>query len=175
MSIMLALLLQSAGVPTASPSPPPPQAEPAVAARIVRGMPVFDLRGVPVGNVSSINGDTVVIDTGVMKVAFAVSEFGMRSGALVSALTKAEVEMVGAQVETEVVASRVPLLKAGVKVVGSDGMPIGSIVSVEPGFVVVSLVSSGMVKLPQHSFAGSGGNLVMATTLERLRKLIASS
>lgn len=180
MSFLIAALLQAASAAAPAPQasqqsdPAIPSVEAAVPSRVVRGMPVFDTRGGLVGNVASISGDTLVVDTGTAKVAFAVSDFGMRSGSLVSSLTRADVEMLGAQVESEVAASRTPLLKVGVGVVGSDGAPIGTVVAVEPGFLVVGLLPSGLVKLPVHSFAGSGGSLVMATTLERLRRLIPS-
>jgi len=172
MSILIALALQSAAA-VAAPAPAPTM-DVSVSGRIEIGMPVYDLSGGPVGNVFSVKGDTVVVDTGSRKVAFASSVFTMRSGGLVIGLSKADVESAGSQIEQSVVASRTPLLRSGVSVVGADGAPIGSVISVKPGFVLVKLIPSGMVMLPDHSFAGANGRLVMGMTLRQLQELIAS-
>lgn len=167
---IIAFALQAAA-PQAAPAPTS-ASDIAVSGRIERGMPVVDLNGDPVGHVAAISEDTLLLDTGSMKVAFAPQEFQMRSGGLVFNLTKAEVELAGAEIEQSIASSRLQLLKAGVPVVGADGVPIGKVNAVEPGFLVVDLLPSGMIKMPDHSFAGVGNNLVVGTTLAQIREIV---
>lgn len=172
MSLLLALALQTAASPAAS--APPPVEDVAVSGRIERGMPIVDPQGAPVGNVASVDGDTLVVDTGSRRVAFSTSEFRMRSGGLVLGLSRSDVDQAGSEIERSIASSRASLMRVGVGVVGADGLAIGSVRAVQPGFLLVALVPDGSVLIPDHAFAGADGHLVMGTTLAALRQMIAA-
>lgn len=174
MLYLVAIALQAASPQVQVPAADPATAVSIVGGRIERGMPVVDRNGELVGNVALVEEDTLLLDTGTRKVAFATSEFVLRAGGLVFPMTKAEVDETGAQIEASIASSRAALLKVGVPVVGVDGALVGRIRSLEPGFVVLDLVPSGIVKMPDHSFASSEGALVIGMTGAQLQEILAS-
>jgi len=79
------------GTPDATPAGQA-SATPAIGGAVTAGQIVKDTKGAPVGRIESVNGGNVVLATSNSKVTVPVSSFSTQDGALVFAMSAAEVD-----------------------------------------------------------------------------------
>ena len=166
-AIAAAMMLQA--VPPAAPADDAgAMARTAVQSAVPTAGPVVGAKvqgpdGSPVGTVSSVTVDSVVVDTGTTRAAFAPSSFTPSGGVLLFGLTRAQVEEEAAKAAKDAAAATTALFAAGAVVVDEAGGRVGRIESVSADSVVVA---TGVVRasVPKASFASHDGTLVIGLT-----------
>lgn len=145
-------------------------AQPALAqATIAAGVKVNDTQGAPVGTVTSIDGDFVILKTDKHEVRLPKNSFTPTDDALLFGMTQAQLnaEVEKAQVDPA------DLLKAGAQVRDTAGGLVGTIEAVEAEFATLKLTALS-VKLPISAFGATAEGLVIGTTAAELEAQAAA-
>lgn len=135
---------------------------PAVAHAQDVGATVYGNDGNPIGTVESVANGVVTIDTGKHKAPIPADLIGTgETGPSINA-TKGQIDaMMDAQV-AEANAKRDAALVEGAAVVSADGMPAGTIYTIDSEDTVILQNEGGIVTLTRESFAVSPEGALMA-------------
>jgi preprotein translocase subunit YajC len=133
-------------------------ATPALAQAIAVGMQVTDSAGAPVGTVTAINGDTIVVKTDKHEAAVAKTSVTPANGKLLFGMTQAQLD---AQIEKSEAAADASV-KAGATVKGSAGTPIGTIESADADWVTIAIDPTHKLKIPRSGVRGNPDGTVTA-------------
>ncbi len=170
---LLAAALLAGGQTTA------PQAQPttapvtgAAAATPTVGAAVSDQSGVPVGTITQINGNVVVIDTGTIKAGVPLAAVGPGpNGGLITTVTKAQLETAAAQNAAQLKS----LLVAGTSVHASDETTaVGTIKTADAQFVTLT-TPKGDVRFPAGAFAARPSGLIVSMTPDQFDAAVTQS
>jgi len=132
------------------------------------GATVNDTSGGAVGKITEVAGGNATIDTGTVKAAVPVTSFGAgQNGALVLAMTKAQLESAAAQTKPAEVT-------VGANVVGPQGNPVGKVAAVSGDLVTVETPKT-KVQLPKNAFAAKGSDLAIGMTQDQLEAAAAKA
>ena len=113
-------------------------AAPAMAAGIEVGATVVGPEGNPVGKIVSVEGDSVILDTGKHKVPTTTGNYVVGDMGPVIGVTKVQLNgMMDARV-AQANAARDAALVVGAEVLTSDGQPLGTVGSIDGDNVVIT-------------------------------------
>ena len=142
-------------------------ATPALAAPILPGTQVVDTKGQQVGTVSAVNADsTITVNTGTHQVSLPVTSFTPNKGALLFALSRAELDAKAAADESVAV---------GKPVKGTGGTLLGTIEQLDDQFATLKLTSGQSIKLPRNGISGEATGAVAGISLEQLQAQLSAS
>lgn len=166
---MLASLPASvmAQTPTASASPAP-------APKLVEGAKVFDAAGDEVGTIVSVDGSTVVLDTGTHRASLAVSSFATNAKGPLVGMTKSQLNTAIEEAAAKSAAALNAALIVGADIRSQDGVVVGKVKGIQADSVVVDR-TSGAVGLSKGSFVVTSGGLGISMTAKQLEDAIAKT
>lgn len=126
------------------------------------GVTVFGNDDAPIGTVETNDGATVVVDTGKHKAPLPANLLAEREGKWTVNATKAQIDgMMDAQV-AQANAARDAALVEGAAVVSADGMPAGTVYTIDSEDAVIVQNDMGIVTLTRESFAVNPEGALMA-------------
>lgn len=135
------------------------------------GMQVFDAAEVPVGTITSRNGDNVTLKTDRHEIPQLAGSFSVQEGKAYFGMTQAQVNAEYEKMLAEAEASLVP----GAPVKGMNGIKLGTIESIDAEKVVLKLDSGQIVQLPRSGVAGRADGAVVGITAEDLAKKVSAN
>ncbi|MGN3973776.1 hypothetical protein [Tsuneonella sp. SYSU-LHT278] len=133
----------------------------AALAQVAAGATVYGPQGGEVGTIVSIEGGTVMLDTGTYKAPLPENAFGKSDKGPTITVTKAQIDAMMAEQVAAANAKRDAALVAGAAVVTAKGAPAGTIKSIE-GDAIVLESPSGAVALKREHFAVDAQGALMA-------------
>jgi hypothetical protein len=133
----------------------------AALAQVAAGATVYGPQGGEVGTIVSIEGGTVMLDTGTYKAPLPENAFGKSDKGPTITVTRAQIDAMMAEQVAAANAKRDAALVAGAAVITAKGAPAGSIKSVE-GDAIVLESPSGAVALKREHFAVDAQGALMA-------------
>lgn len=133
----------------------------AALAQVAAGATVYGPQGSEVGTIVSIEGGTVMLDTGTYKAPLPENAFGKSEKGPTITVTRAQIDAMMAEQVAAANAKRDAALVAGAAVITAKGAPAGSIKSVE-GDAIVLESPSGAVALKREHFAVDAQGALMA-------------
>jgi hypothetical protein len=146
----------------------------AALAQVAAGATVYGPDGTAVGTVASIDGGTVMVDTGTYKAPLPADAFGKSDKGPTVTVTKAQIDEMMAQQVAAANTARDAKLVAGAAVVSPKGAALGTIKSVD-GDAVVLDSPSGPVALKREHFAlDANGALIALFTAEQVAAAAAN-
>lgn len=126
------------------------------------GATVFGNDDAPIGTVESNDGATVLVDTGKHKAPLPANLLAEREGKWTVNATKAQIDgMMDAQV-AQAMAARDAALVEGAAVVSADGLPAGTVYTIDSEDAVIVQNDMGIVTLTRESFAVNPEGALMA-------------
>jgi preprotein translocase subunit YajC len=135
------------------------------------GMQVTDPSGGPVGTVTSIQGDNLLVKTDKHEALLPKASFTSAGGKLLFGLTQAELD---AEIEKSLAAAEAAVA-SGAIVKGLSGTEIGKIDSVSDGNVVIALTSGRKVQVARTGVRGNpDGTVTVGLTAEQLQAQVQS-
>jgi hypothetical protein len=147
---------------------------PAVAqatASISVGMQVTDANGGPVGTVTAIQGDNLVVKTDKHEALLGKGSFTPANGKLLFGMTQAQLN---AEVEKGLAAAQATVAQ-GATVKGANGKVLGTIDTVDAESVTMKLPSGQLIKMPRQSVRGNvDGTVTSGLTSEQLEAQVSS-
>lgn len=143
----------------------------ATAAEVTPGMQVIDPSGSPVGTVTAVKGENLILKTDKHELHLPLTSFTASEGKLLFGMTAAEINAEADKQLAEAAAA----ITVGAQVYGSDGSLAGQIEAVEAEFVTVKLANGATVRLPRSGLTGSANGAVLGVTTEQLIQLAAQS
>ena len=136
------------------------------AAQITVGMQVTDANGGPVGTVTAIQGDNLVVKTDKHEALLAKGSFTPADGKLLFGMTQAQLN---AEIEKGLAAADAAVA-AGATVKGANGAVLGTIDAVEAQSVTMKLPSGQLVKMSRKGVRGNAdGTVTTGLTAEQLQ------
>ena len=145
---------------------------PALAQAITVGMHVTDESGAPVGTVTAINGDNVVVKTDKHEAALAKTSFTPASGKLLFGMTQAQLD---AEIEKSLAAADTAI-KPGANVKGASGTQVGTIDSADAEWVTIATDATHKIKIPRSGARGNpDGTVVIGLTAEQVQAELAKA
>jgi hypothetical protein len=139
-----------------------------VAAQSV-GMAVVDTAGAPVGSVTAIKGDNVLIKTDKHEALLPKASFTVNGGKLLFGMTQAQLN---AQIESSVAASKAAIV-VGATVNGAAGASVGKIEAIGNGQVTIALTSGKRIQVAETALRGNAdGSVVIGYTAEQIDALV---
>lgn len=143
----------------------------ATPAEVRPGMQVVDPAGDPVGSVTAVKGDALVLKTDKHEVQLPLTSFTASEGKLLFGMTAAQLNA-----ETEkAMATANTAITVGAQVYGSGGVLAGTIEAVDEELVTIKLTTGVSVRLPRSSMAGSDKGAVIGLTADQLAELAAQA
>lgn len=149
-------------------------ATPALAQAITVGMQVTDTTGAPVGTVTGIQGDNLLVKTDKYTAALAKNSFTPHNGKLLYAISQAQLD---AEIEKSLAAADASV-KAGASVKGAGGSAVGTIASVEAETVTIDVGgdASKKIKLPRSGVRGNpDGTVTIGLTSDQVKAALAQA
>jgi preprotein translocase subunit YajC len=147
-------------------------ATPAMAQAVSVGMQVTDSTGAPVGTVTAINGDNVVVKTDKYEAALAKTSFTATGGKLLFGMTQAQLD---AQIEKAKAAADASV-KAGASVKGAAGTAIGTIESADADWVTIDIDATHKLKVPRSGVRGNAdGTVTVGLTADQVQAELQKS
>jgi preprotein translocase subunit YajC len=131
-------------------------AAPALAQAITVGMQVTDTAGKPVGTVTAIQGDNLVIKTDKHQALLARNSVTPANGKLLYSMTQAQLD---AEIEQGLAAADASV-KAGATVKGAGGTVVGTIESADANWVTVTIAQDKKLKLARAGVRGNADGTV---------------
>lgn len=131
------------------------------------GMQVVDPSGAPVGAVTTVRGDQLIVKTDKHEVLLPVSSFTPSQGKLLFALTQAQLN---AQTDQAVAEANAKLV-AGTSVYGPGGNLAGTIDAIDETNVTLKLASGQLVRMPRSSIAPNAQGAVLGISAAELQRL----
>ena len=163
------VMLSALGLALAVPALPAAAQAPAP---ISVGMQVTDANGGPVGTVTAIQGDNILIKTDKHEALLARSSFTPANGKLLFGMTQAQLN---AEVEKGLAAAEAAVA-AGATVKGSDGAAVGTIDTASDESVTITLSSGKKVQLSRNSVRGNpDGTVVIGLTSAQLEAQVQAA
>ena len=143
-------------------------ATPAIAQAITVGMQVTDTTGAPVGTVTGIQGDNVLVKTDKYTAALAKTSFTPSKGKLLYAISQAQLD---AEIEKSLAAADASV-KAGASVKGSGGSVVGTIEAADAEMVTIDVGGDAnkKLKLPRSGVRGNpDGTVTIGLSAEEVQ------
>ena len=143
-------------------------ATPALAQAITVGMQVTDTTGAPVGTVTGIQGDNLLVKTDKYTAALARNSFTPSKGKLLYAISQAQLD---AEIEKSLAAADASV-KAGASVKGSGGSDVGTIEAADAEMVTIDVGgdASKKLKLPRSGVRGNpDGTVTIGLTADEVQ------
>jgi preprotein translocase subunit YajC len=131
---------------------------PAAAQAISVGMQVTDAAGAPVGTVTAIKGDNLLVKTDKHEALLAKDSFTAAGGKLAFGMTQAQLD---AEIEKGLAAAEASV-RTGAVVNGAGGKQIGTIESVDANWVTIAVSSTRKLKIPRSGVRGNPDGTVTA-------------
>nr|WP_314442868.1 hypothetical protein [uncultured Sphingomonas sp.] len=156
------LLAAAAALALASPSAASAQAAP-----IAPGTQIVDTAGNPVGSVTSVTGDQVVVKTDKVEVQLPATSFTPNEGKLLFALTR---EQLNTQTQQALAEANAKLV-AGTSVYGQNGTLAGTIEAIDAETVTVKLTGGKLIRMPRASIAPGPQGAVLGVSAAELQRL----
>ena len=123
----------------------------------------------PVGTVKSNDGTTVVVDTGKHEAPLPANLLAQREGQWTVNATQAQINQLMDQQVAQANAARDAALVEGAAVVSADGMPAGTVYTIDSEDTVIVQNEGGIVTLTRESFAvDAQGALTALYTAQQL-------
>ena len=133
------------------------------------GMQIVDTKGAPVGTVTAIKGDNLLIKTDKHEALLPKSSFTAANGKLLFGMTQAQLD---SQIEASAAASQAAIV-AGATVKGQSGTEVGKIDSVDNGQVILTLTSGKRLQVPISGFRGNAdGTVTIGYTADQIEALV---
>lgn len=143
----------------------------ATSAEVAPGMQVVDPSGGPVGTVTAVKGDALILKTDKHEVQLPLSSFTAHEGKLMFGMTAAQLNA-----ETEqALAAADAAVAPGAQVYGSDGTLAGTIEALDSDFVTIKLTGGETVRLPRSGVGGSDKGAVLGVTTAQLAELASQA
>lgn len=149
-------------------------ATPALAQAITVGMQVTDTTGKPVGTVTGIQGDNLLVKTDKYTAALAKNSFTPHNGKLLYAISQAQLD---AEIEKSLAAADASV-KAGASVKGAGGAAVGTIEAVDADMVTIDVGgdTSKKLKLPRSGVRGNpDGTVTIGLTTDQVQAALAQA
>ena len=141
-------------------------------ASITVGMQVTDASGGPVGTVTAIQGDNLLVKTDKHEALLAKGSFTPANGKLLFGMTQAQLN---AEIEKGLAAADAAVV-AGATVKGSDGTTVGTIDTATAESVTIALASGQKVQLSRNSVRGNAdGTVVIGLTAAQLEAQVQAA
>lgn len=138
----------------------------AAPAQISVGMQIADSAGAPVGSVTSIQGDNLVVKTDKHEVALPKASFTVSEGKLLFGMTQAQLN---AEVEKSLAAADASI-KVGATVNGAQGTAVGTIDAVDSSLITIALESGQKIQLARSAVRGNAdGSVSIGLTAAELQ------
>lgn len=147
-------------------------AAPAADVTLKPGVAVVDPTGGTVGTVATVEGDLVVVDTGINKVSLPLSSFGKGDKGAVIGMSRAQLDAAAAEAKAKARAQIMALLTPGAAVYGSDGDLLGKVVSIEGDYLMLRLADDRKAKLPLASVTRGENGATFAMTAAQFAQAI---
>lgn len=138
------------------------------------GAVVFDPEGAEAAKIESINGDSVVVDTGAHKATLPRTSFGKGAKGPVIGMTKAQLDAAITASVSKSTAALAGMLVPGAEVVGKAGAPVGTVKEVAGEQVVLDR-PQGAVSLNKNAFAVVSGKLTLLLTASELEAAVKAA
>lgn len=151
-----------------------PASPTAAAPNLVAGAKVFDGAGDEVGTIVSVNGGTVVLDTGTNRASLGAASFATNAKGPVIAMTKSQLDAAIEDAAAKSAAALEAALTVGADIRSQDGIVVGKVKEIQPASVVLDR-PSGAVSLPKGSFLVASGGLGISMTAKQLEEAIAKT
>jgi preprotein translocase subunit YajC len=136
------------------------------------GMQVTTSAGAPVGTVTAIKGDNLLVKTDKHEALLPKTSFTVSNGKLLFGMTQAQLD---AQIEQSVAAANAAVV-AGATVKGIAGTQVGTIDSVADGKATITLQSGKKIAVPQEGLRGNAdGTVTIGYSSEQLEALVQGS
>jgi len=146
----------------------------ALAQAITVGMQVTDTTGAPVGTVTGIQGDNLLVKTDKYTAALAKNSFTPHNGKLLYAISQAQLD---AEIEKSLAAANASI-KAGASVKGAGGSSVGTIESADADTVTIDVGgdASKKIKLPRSGARGNpDGTVTIGLTTDQVKEALAKA
>lgn len=140
-------------------------------ATVTPGMQVVDQAGSPVGIVTTVSGDELIVRTDRHEVRLPASSFTPNKGKLLFGMSQAQLN---AETDKALAAANAAVA-VGAEVRGSGGQVAGTIDKLDDATVTLKLVSGELVRLPRSAVAGSEQGVVLGVTIEELKAMAAQA
>jgi preprotein translocase subunit YajC len=137
----------------------------AATATIMPGMAVVDTHGGAVGSVVSVNGDTLIINTGKHQAAVGTASVTPYKGKLLIGMTQAELNAATEKGLAQAAAQITP----GATVKGTGGAILGTIESLDTEIATLKLATGESIRIPRSGIAAGADGVVVGLTLEQLK------
>lgn len=139
---------------------------------ITVGMQVTDASGGPVGTVTAINGDNVLVKTDKHEALLPKASFSVDGSKLLFGMTQAQLD---AQIEATAASANAAVV-AGATVKGIGGTTVGTIDSVADDKVVIALKSGQKLAFPTSGVRGNAdGSVTVGYSSAQLETLVKGS
>ena len=153
------MVVPAAAMAQTAPSKAPASAVPTV------GATVLDSAGTPIGTISSITPQAIVLDMDGTKIAVPPTSIGSTPKGFAMAMTKAALQAAQAQQQAQAKAALQSRLVPGISVSGINGATIGTIKAADASLITLT-TDKGEVKLPVNGFTMSQSGQVMVGMTE---------
>ena len=136
------------------------------------GMQVVDTAGAPVGTITAIKGDNLLVKTAKHEILLPKSSFTAANGKLLFGMSQAQLD---SQFEASVAASNAAVAP-GSSVKGVGGATVGTIEAVADDKVTIALQSGAKLLLPKAGVRGNAdGTATVGYTADQLEQLVKQS
>jgi len=133
------------------------------------GMQIVDTAGAPVGIVTAIQGDNLLVKTDKHEALLPKASFTLHDGKLLFGLTQAQLD---SKIEESAAASQKSIV-AGATVNGTGGAAVGKIEAVDNDKVTIALTSGKKIQVPSTGLRGNAdGTVAIGYTAEQLDALV---
>ena len=133
------------------------------------GMQIVDTAGAPVGTVTAIQGDNLLVKTDKHEALLPKASFTLHDGKLLFGLTQAQLD---SKIEESAAASQKAIV-AGATVNGTGGAAVGKIEAVDNDKVTIALTSGKKIQVPSSGLRGNAdGTVAIGYTAEQLDALV---
>ena len=172
-----AVLAQDAAPAAAQPAAPAAAAAaPTTTVNITQGASVTGNDGNPIGTVTQVTPQAVVVDTGTNKIPLPRNAFAQGDSGLTLNITKTALDQSYSQQMAALTAQVNEKLVAGSPVMTSDAQSLGTIDMVEGDNVVLTLAEGKKLTLGKSVFAVDGnGGLMVRATKEQIEQAMANT
>jgi preprotein translocase subunit YajC len=143
----------------------------AATATIMPGMAVVDTHGGAVGSVVSVNGDTLIINTGKHQAAVGTASVTPYKGKLLIGMTQAELNAATEKGLAQAAAQITP----GATVKGTGGAVLGTIESLDTEIATLKLATGESIRIPRSGIAAGADGVVVGLTLEQLKAQLGAT